>query len=119
MFSNDDIPGVYKFLERKFLSNYHCFEGYCRRVLFVTTGNILGALTLFLFLSQKKKHHQLGTVLCGRCQLLSQGAMIPAVSGNGGYGEGKGFVSSDELRAQLTHLRYEKALIVKLVQSLL
>ena len=41
--------------------------------------------------------------------------MIPAVSGNGGYGEGKGFVSADELRAQLAHLRYEKALIVKLV----
>ena len=41
--------------------------------------------------------------------------MIPAVSGNGGYGEGRGFVSADELRAQLSHLRYEKALIVKLV----
>jgi hypothetical protein len=65
---------------------------------------------------QKKKHHQLKTVLCGRCVLLSQGAMIPAVSGNGGYGEGKGFVSADELRAQLTHLKYEKALIVKLVR---
>lgn len=41
--------------------------------------------------------------------------MIPAVSGNGGYGKGKGFVSADELRSQLLHLRFEKALIVKLV----
>lgn len=44
--------------------------------------------------------------------------MIPAVSGNGGYGEGKGFVTAEELRAQLTHLKYEKALIVKLVRVL-
>jgi nitric-oxide synthase len=41
--------------------------------------------------------------------------MIPAVSGNGGYGNGKGFVSAEELRSQLSHLRFEKALIVKLV----
>ncbi|CAM6008226.1 unnamed protein product [Sphagnum balticum] len=63
----------------------------------------------------KKKHHQLKTILCGRCVLLSQGHMIPAVSGNGGYGNGKGFVSAEELRSQLSHLRFEKALIVKLV----
>eukprot|EP00850_Spirogloea_muscicola_P002426 SM000009S23555 [mRNA] locus=s9:741559:745038:+ [translate_table: standard] len=41
--------------------------------------------------------------------------MIPAVGGNGGYGSGPGFVSADELRAQLLHLRDHKALIVKLV----
>uniref|UniRef100_A0A7I4E6M4 CP-type G domain-containing protein n=1 Tax=Physcomitrium patens TaxID=3218 RepID=A0A7I4E6M4_PHYPA len=86
----------------------------CGAVLQSSTAEAPGFLSLDIF-EVKKKHHQLGTVLCGRCQLLSQGAMIPAVSGNGGYGEGKGFVSSDELRAQLTHLRYEKALIVKLV----
>ncbi|XP_010503345.1 PREDICTED: NO-associated protein 1, chloroplastic/mitochondrial [Camelina sativa] len=63
----------------------------------------------------KKKHHQLRTILCGRCQLLSHGHMITAVGGNGGYPGGKQFVSADELREKLSHLRHEKALIVKLV----
>ncbi|ESQ45831.1 hypothetical protein EUTSA_v10010252mg [Eutrema salsugineum] len=63
----------------------------------------------------KKKHHQLRTVICGRCQLLSHGHMITAVGGNGGYAGGKQFVSADELREKLSHLRHEKALIVKLV----
>ncbi|XP_024047897.1 NO-associated protein 1, chloroplastic/mitochondrial isoform X2 [Citrus clementina] len=63
----------------------------------------------------KKKHHQLKTVLCGRCRLLSHGHMITAVGGNGGYAGGKQFVSADELREKLSHLRREKALIVKLV----
>ncbi len=69
----------------------------------------------YCLMLQKKRHHQLKTILCGRCVLLSQGHMIPAVSGNGGYGNGKGFVSAEELRSQLSHLRFEKALIVKLV----
>lgn len=64
---------------------------------------------------QKKKHHQLRTIICGRCQLLSHGHMITAVGGNGGYPGGKQFVSADELREKLSHLRHEKALIVKLV----
>lgn len=63
----------------------------------------------------KKKHHQLRTILCGRCRLLSHGHMITAVGGNGGYSGGKQFVSADELREKLSHLRHEKALIVKLV----
>ncbi|KAL7253804.1 hypothetical protein ACSBR1_008196 [Camellia fascicularis] len=63
----------------------------------------------------KKKHHQLRTVLCGRCRLLSHGHMITAVGGNGGYSGGKQFVSAEELREKLSHLRHEKALIVKLV----
>ncbi|MCL7024407.1 hypothetical protein MKW94_006288, partial [Papaver nudicaule] len=63
----------------------------------------------------KKKHRQLKTVLCGRCKLLSHGHMITAVGGNGGYSGGKQFVSAEELRNKLSHLRYEKALIVKLV----
>ncbi|KAL3685270.1 hypothetical protein R1sor_003292 [Riccia sorocarpa] len=63
----------------------------------------------------KKKHHQLRSLLCGRCRLLSQGHMIPAVGGLGGYGSGKGFVLAEELRSQLSHLRHQKALIVKLV----
>ncbi|GAV68104.1 MMR_HSR1 domain-containing protein [Cephalotus follicularis] len=63
----------------------------------------------------KKKHHQLRTVLCGRCRLLSHGHMITAVGGNGGYAGGKQFVTADELREKLFHLRHEKALIVKLV----
>ncbi|XVE56394.1 hypothetical protein DITRI_Ditri04bG0005300 [Diplodiscus trichospermus] len=63
----------------------------------------------------KKKHHQLRTILCGRCRLLSHGHMITAVGGNGGYPGGKQFVSADELREKLSHLRHEKALILKLV----
>ncbi|VFQ58285.1 unnamed protein product [Cuscuta campestris] len=63
----------------------------------------------------KKKHHQLRTVLCGRCRLLSHGHIITAVGGHGGYSAGKQFVSAEELREKLSHLRHEKALIVKLV----
>ncbi|OVA11285.1 GTP binding domain [Macleaya cordata] len=63
----------------------------------------------------KKRHRQLRTVLCGRCKLLSHGHMITAVGGNGGYSGGKQFVSAEELRDKLSHLRHEKALIVKLV----
>lgn len=63
----------------------------------------------------KKKHHQLRRVICGRCRLLSHGHMITAVGGNGGYSGGKQFITAEELRVKLSHLRYEKALIVKLV----
>ncbi|KAL1362480.1 hypothetical protein HN51_010729 [Arachis hypogaea] len=63
----------------------------------------------------KKKHRQLRTVLCGRCRLLSHGKMITAVGGHGGYNGGKLFVTAEELREKLSHLRHEKALIVKLV----
>ncbi|GMY07813.1 NO-associated protein 1, chloroplastic/mitochondrial-like isoform X1 [Fagus crenata] len=63
----------------------------------------------------KKKHHQLRTVLCGRCRLLSHGHMITAVGGNGGYSGGKQFVTAEQLREKLSHLRHEKALIVKMV----
>lgn len=64
---------------------------------------------------QKKKHRQLQTVICGRCRLLSHGHMITAVGGNGGYSGGKQFVTAEELREKLSHLRHEKTLIVKLV----
>ncbi|XP_052190139.1 putative nitric oxide synthase isoform X2 [Diospyros lotus] len=63
----------------------------------------------------KKKHHQLRKVICGRCRLLSHGHMVTAVGGHGGYSGGKQFVSAEELRKKLSHLRHEKALIVKLV----
>uniref|UniRef100_A0A1D1YUS0 Nitric oxide synthase 1 n=1 Tax=Anthurium amnicola TaxID=1678845 RepID=A0A1D1YUS0_9ARAE len=63
----------------------------------------------------KKRHRQLRTVICGRCRLLSHGHMITAVGGNGGYPGGKQFVTAEELRDKLSHLRHEKALIVKLV----
>ncbi|KAK9075202.1 hypothetical protein SSX86_003523 [Deinandra increscens subsp. villosa] len=63
----------------------------------------------------KKKHRQLKTILCGRCRLLSHGHMVTAVGGNGGYAGGKQFVTAEELREKLRHLRNEKALIVKLV----
>ncbi|KAL2540047.1 NO-associated protein 1 [Abeliophyllum distichum] len=62
----------------------------------------------------KKKHRQLRTVLCGRFRLLSHGHMITAVGGNGGYSGGKQFVTAEELREKLSHLRHEKALTVKL-----
>ncbi|KAB1210870.1 NO-associated protein 1, chloroplastic/mitochondrial [Morella rubra] len=65
----------------------------------------------------KKKHHQLRTVLCGRCRLLSHGHMITAVGGNGGYSGGKQFVTAEQLREKLSHLCQEKALIVKLVSG--
>ncbi|MED6173028.1 hypothetical protein PIB30_055499 [Stylosanthes scabra] len=63
----------------------------------------------------KKKHRQLRTVLCRRCRLLSHGKMITAVGGHGGYNGGKLFVTAEELREKLSHLRHEKALIVKLL----
>ncbi|VFQ73014.1 unnamed protein product [Cuscuta campestris] len=65
----------------------------------------------------KRKHHQLRTVLCGRCRLLSHGHIITAVGGHGGYSAGKQFVSAEELREKLSHLRHVKALIVKLVST--
>ncbi|XP_057765984.1 putative nitric oxide synthase [Salvia miltiorrhiza] len=65
--------------------------------------------------SLKKKHRQLQTVICGRCRLLSHGHMITAVGGNGGYSGGKQFVTAEELREKLSHLRHEKTLVVKLV----
>lgn len=43
--------------------------------------------------------------------------MITAVGGNGGYSGGKQFVTAEELREKLSHLRHQKALIVKLVSS--
>ena len=67
---------------------------------------------------QKKRHHQLRTVLCGRCKLLSHGHMLTAVGGHGGYPGGKQFVSAEQLREKLSYLRHEKALIVKLVNNL-
>ncbi|GJM89961.1 hypothetical protein PR202_ga06193 [Eleusine coracana subsp. coracana] len=63
----------------------------------------------------KKRHHQLRTILCGRCKLLSHGHMVTAVGGHGGYPGGKQFVSAEQLREKLSYLRHEKALIVKLV----
>ncbi|XP_031484256.1 putative nitric oxide synthase [Nymphaea colorata] len=63
----------------------------------------------------KKRHRQLRTVLCGRCILLSHGHMVTAVGGNGGYAGGKQFITAEELREKLCHLRTEKVLIVKLV----
>lgn len=45
--------------------------------------------------------------------------MITAVGGNGGYSGGKQFVTAEELRKKLSHLRHEKALIVKLVKTVL
>ncbi|KAI5078746.1 hypothetical protein GOP47_0006417 [Adiantum capillus-veneris] len=41
--------------------------------------------------------------------------MIPAVGGHGGYGGGKRFISAEQLRMELSHIRDEKALIINLV----
>jgi hypothetical protein len=41
--------------------------------------------------------------------------MITAVGGHGGYPGGKQFISAEELRQKLSHLRHDKVLIVKLV----
>ncbi|KAG7017101.1 NO-associated protein 1, chloroplastic/mitochondrial, partial [Cucurbita argyrosperma subsp. argyrosperma] len=76
---------------------------------------LLNYICLMSVYGQKKKHHQLRRVICGRCRLLSHGHMITAVGGNGGYSGGKQFITAEELRVKLSHLRYEKALIVKLV----
>jgi nitric-oxide synthase len=43
--------------------------------------------------------------------------MVTAVGGHGGYPGGKQFVTAEELREKLAHLRHEKALIVKLVKD--
>lgn len=45
--------------------------------------------------------------------------MITAVGGNGGYPGGKQFITAEELREKLSHVRHEKALIVKLASSAL
>lgn len=41
--------------------------------------------------------------------------MVTAVGGHGGYSGGKQFITAEELRDKLSHLRREKVLIVKLV----
>ncbi|KAK8938960.1 putative nitric oxide synthase [Platanthera zijinensis] len=63
----------------------------------------------------KKMHHQLRSILCGRCKLLSHGHMVTAVGGHGGYSGGKQFILAEELREKLSDIRHEKVLIVKLV----
>lgn len=93
---------------------------FCLRIFFKNFFPGVAAFCLIFFVGlQKKKHRQLRTVLCGRCRLLSHGHMITAVGGNGGYSGGKAFISADELREKLSHLRHEKALIIKLVLDLL
>jgi hypothetical protein len=44
--------------------------------------------------------------------------MITAVGGHGGYSGGKQFVTAEDLREKLSHLRNAKALIVKLVNDI-
>jgi hypothetical protein len=89
-------------------------------IVFIGAENGSCAALSFRFFSdeQKKRHHQLRTVLCGRCKLLSHGHMVTAVGGHGGYPGGKQFVSAEQLREKLSYLRHEKALIVKLVNNL-
>jgi nitric-oxide synthase len=44
--------------------------------------------------------------------------MITAVGGNGGYPGGKQFVTAEQLREKLSHLRHKKVLILKLVSAI-
>ncbi|PKA60670.1 NO-associated protein 1, chloroplastic/mitochondrial [Apostasia shenzhenica] len=60
----------------------------------------------------KKRHHQLRTILCGRCKMLSHGHMVTAVGGHGGYPGGKQFISAEELREKLSDILHEKVDIV-------
>ncbi len=69
---------------------------------------------------QKRRHHQLGSQACTRCQQLAHGQLIAAVGGHGGYridsaAQGEHLITAEGLREQLTNLRTEKALILKLV----
>ncbi|GJP82281.1 hypothetical protein CLOP_g12516 [Closterium sp. NIES-67] len=66
----------------------------------------------------KRRHKQLRSLACTRCQQLSHGRMVAAVTGHGGYrvtGPADMFVTAEALRQQLTYVRGEKALVVKLV----
>lgn len=69
---------------------------------------------------QKKKHRQLASVACARCQQLAHGQLIAAVGGHGGYritAQGDApLLTAEDLRRQLQHVATEKALILKLVR---
>ncbi|XP_024530145.1 putative nitric oxide synthase [Selaginella moellendorffii] len=86
----------------------------CGAVLQYTQENTPGYINAETY-ELKKKHHQLKSVLCSRCQLMCHGKLIPAVGGYGIYGREKGFVTAEELRAQLAHIREERVLVLKLV----
>jgi len=64
----------------------------------------------------KRVHKQLfGMMLCARCGDLSNGAMVNAVAGQGGARMSQGLLTPSQLREQLTHIRDEKVLVVKVV----
>ncbi|CAL8466555.1 g6091 [Coccomyxa elongata] len=70
---------------------------------------------------QKKQHRQLGTIVCRRCQELSNGAMVPGVADLWGRDSDEGvktLVSPDQLRTQLARVREERAVAVLLVDVL-
>ena len=64
----------------------------------------------------KRQHRQLnGMMLCSRCSDLSHGRMVNAVAGQGGAKLSAGLITPSELREQLTRIRDEKVLVVKVV----
>ena len=66
----------------------------------------------------KRQHRQLnGMMLCSRCSDLSHGRMVNAVAGQGGAKLSAGLITPSELREQLTRIRDEKVLVVKVVDA--
>ena len=56
-------------------------------------------------------------MLCSRCSDLSHGRMVNAVAGQGGAKLSAGLITPSELREQLTRIRDEKVLVVKVVDA--
>ncbi|EIE26295.1 hypothetical protein COCSUDRAFT_26953 [Coccomyxa subellipsoidea C-169] len=70
---------------------------------------------------EKRRHRQLGTLVCRRCQDLSNGAMVPGVAdvwGRDSEEDLKVLVSPEQLRTQLARVREERAVAVLLVDLL-
>ncbi|BDA41159.1 probable nitric oxide-associated protein 1 at N-terminal half [Coccomyxa sp. Obi] len=70
---------------------------------------------------QKRQHRQLGTLVCRRCQELSNGAMVPGVADLWGRDPDervRTLVLPDQLRTQLARVREERAVAVLLVDVL-
>ncbi|KAK9916297.1 hypothetical protein WJX75_001022 [Coccomyxa subellipsoidea] len=70
---------------------------------------------------EKRRHRQLGTLVCRRCQELSNGAMVPGVAdvwGRDSEERLKMLVSPEQLRTQLARVREQRAVAVLLVDLL-
>ncbi|CAK0756494.1 hypothetical protein CVIRNUC_002460 [Coccomyxa viridis] len=66
----------------------------------------------------KKRHRQLGQLICRRCQELSNGSMVQGVAdlwGRDAAGQDDRLVSPEQLRTQLARVREKRAVAVLLV----